>query len=716
MTRAAVTVVVSPVQDPRATRRCLDRLRPALRVRDEIVLLVPVGAPAPHPLPAGVRTLDVAAGESTAAAVQRAAAGARTPLVAELHADVTVTPHWLDRLAAALDDPTVAAAVPRSNQAPVGQAITTGPPAEDFSSIRAFAVDWARRHRDADPIGAGGDLSSACRVRRAPVPGPCEGATVIVPAVYVHHSAEPGCPDLVPVEDPAAPLLSASMIVKDEEDLIAGAIDAVTPFVDEVVVYDTGSSDRTRDIAAEHGATVVTGYWDDDFGAARNRSLAHCSGRWVVWVDADEITEGDPTALRTQLAVTSAEGLVVPIHNLSAGGAGAGFDHAAMRLFRRATGGFHGRLHEQVVHAALGRGVLGEPVDGLRIVHSGYLGERLAAKDKGNRNVELARRALDDERDNGSRAGAGRALANLGRSTALAGDHVGALPLFAQAWEEELTDRVQRETANAAFGSAFTIGDVVTATQWLDRLEAAGGDGLQVGTYRAMILAGDGRLDAADALLRSLPEQSVDADGVRVDGAAAAELHARVLLGLGRTSEAGDQLLAALAAGVSDVHLSEHLRVLESSGRPVEELVAALHPRLRQAFLAQCLQLPAEQGERVLEAMWRSAPSTDVLAAASIVAPHVPVLQALEWSARLRGRGLASECPLVALAGDVERSARDRSVAAAVAYESFADVRAMSLLEQALGDVPDEDTDAVLTELRLLAPGLTAYVEPAAAR
>lgn len=714
MTRPAVTVVVSPVEDPRATRRCLDRLRPSLRVRDEVVLLTSPERPAPSPPPAGVRLVATTPDERLPDALARAIAAASTPLVVELHADAVVTPHWLDRLAAALDDDAVLAVGPRSNHAPVAQLVAGEPPADDFSAIRAYSVDRWRRHGGHTVVTG---LSSACRLRRTADLGSralgVEGRVeVVVDGVYVHHLAEEGCPDLAAAPPVAgAPLLSASFIVKDEEELLAGAIAAVRPFVDEVVVYDTGSTDRTREVAAAAGADVVEGFWDDDFGAARNRSVAHCSGEWVLWVDADELTEGEPAALRAQLATATAEGLVVPIRNLSAGGAGAGFEHAAMRVFRRSTGGFHGRLHEQVVHAGLGRGVHGEPVEGLRIVHSGYLSERLTAKDKGRRNLELARQALEDAAPDSPEAG--RALANLGRSTALAGDHRSALPLFAQAWEHVLTDRVQREVANAAFGSAFTTNDIASAADWLERLDAAGGSPAQCATYRAMILAADGRLAAADELLRALPEHSVDADGVRFDGAAAAELHARVLLGLGRTPEAADQLLGGLAAGVSDVHLSEHLRLVTEAGRSVDDLAAAVHPRLRQAVLAQCLQVPAEQGERVLDALWRREASTDVLAAASLVAPHAAVLQALEWSARLRGRGLGSECPLIALAADPDRSARDRSVAAAVAYESFADVRAMSLLERALADVTDEDTEAVLAELRLLAPGITAYVEPA---
>src|ERR1039458_2321883 len=103
-------------------------------------------------------------------------------------------------------------------------------------------------------------------------------------------------------------LLSASMIVKNETRLIAGCLDSLQDFVDEIVIYDTGSQDRTVEIARAwrgRGAnrvylvpTVIEGEWHDNFADARNASLAACHGRYVLRVDADEVVAGNPANLR----------------------------------------------------------------------------------------------------------------------------------------------------------------------------------------------------------------------------------------------------------------------------------------------------------------------------------------------------------------------------------------------------------------------------------
>ena len=67
--------------------------------------------------------------------------------------------------------------------------------------------------------------------------------------------------------------VSVVMIVKDEEAVLAKSLESTT-WADQVVVYDTGSTDATREIAARYSDTVVEGYWDDDFAGARNRAQA----------------------------------------------------------------------------------------------------------------------------------------------------------------------------------------------------------------------------------------------------------------------------------------------------------------------------------------------------------------------------------------------------------------------------------------------------------
>jgi glycosyltransferase involved in cell wall biosynthesis len=79
------------------------------------------------------------------------------------------------------------------------------------------------------------------------------------------------------------------MIVKDEAKGIGACLHVAKKLVDEIIVVDTGSKDRSLDIAAIFGASTFSYTWDSDFSAARNVSLSHARGDWVLVLDADEI-------------------------------------------------------------------------------------------------------------------------------------------------------------------------------------------------------------------------------------------------------------------------------------------------------------------------------------------------------------------------------------------------------------------------------------------
>src|SRR5207244_8503320 len=83
--------------------------------------------------------------------------------------------------------------------------------------------------------------------------------------------------------------LSLCMIVRDAERSLAAALDSARPFVDEIIVIDTGSTDGTRKIAEDRGARVFDFVWRDDFSAARNYSLEQATGDWIFWMDADDV-------------------------------------------------------------------------------------------------------------------------------------------------------------------------------------------------------------------------------------------------------------------------------------------------------------------------------------------------------------------------------------------------------------------------------------------
>lgn len=85
--------------------------------------------------------------------------------------------------------------------------------------------------------------------------------------------------------------LSLLMLCRDEEDYIARALESVKDVVDEMVVVDTGSRDRTKSIARNFGAKIVEYPWNDHFGEARNAGLEHITGDYVLWMDADEFID-----------------------------------------------------------------------------------------------------------------------------------------------------------------------------------------------------------------------------------------------------------------------------------------------------------------------------------------------------------------------------------------------------------------------------------------
>jgi glycosyltransferase involved in cell wall biosynthesis len=83
--------------------------------------------------------------------------------------------------------------------------------------------------------------------------------------------------------------VSLCMIVKDEEKYLARCLSSVKPIVDEMIVIDTGSIDRSKDIAIAFGARVYDYDWDNDFAAARNHSISKASGDWILVMDGDEV-------------------------------------------------------------------------------------------------------------------------------------------------------------------------------------------------------------------------------------------------------------------------------------------------------------------------------------------------------------------------------------------------------------------------------------------
>lgn len=94
-------------------------------------------------------------------------------------------------------------------------------------------------------------------------------------------------------------MISLCMITRNEERFLARCLGSVQPIVDEIIVVDTGSVDRTREIAGLFQARIYDFKWTDNFSAARNFSLSKASGDWIFSLDADEcISEHDHIAFK----------------------------------------------------------------------------------------------------------------------------------------------------------------------------------------------------------------------------------------------------------------------------------------------------------------------------------------------------------------------------------------------------------------------------------
>lgn len=83
--------------------------------------------------------------------------------------------------------------------------------------------------------------------------------------------------------------ISLCMIVKDEELTIARCLDCVKDIVDEIILVDTGSTDKTKDIAEKHSSTIYDFKWIDDFSAARNYAFSKATKDYILWLDADDV-------------------------------------------------------------------------------------------------------------------------------------------------------------------------------------------------------------------------------------------------------------------------------------------------------------------------------------------------------------------------------------------------------------------------------------------
>jgi len=182
------------------------------------------------------------------------------------------------------------------------------------------------------------------------------------------------------------------MIVRNEARSLSRCLNSMRPWVDRMVIVDTGSADDTVAIAESFGAEVHHMIWPDDFALARNRALDLAKGDWHVVLDADEwLSNGGESLLKLRTMAPDFVGTVT----VNSVYVQSGIQACAPTALSRVLPGhvrYVGRIHEQPVHAC--------PLRDLPVVieHDGYLPAQM--DQKSDRNLRLLLRALDEEPDN----------------------------------------------------------------------------------------------------------------------------------------------------------------------------------------------------------------------------------------------------------------------------------------------------------------------------
>lgn len=196
-----------------------------------------------------------------------------------------------------------------------------------------------------------------------------------------------------------SPTLSICLIVRNEEDVIARCLQSIRSIADEIIVVDTGSTDRTIDICREYGARVLTHEWQDHFAMARNFGLEQATGDWIMWLDADEeLAKEDRDEVKALLPTLDKD--IYSIHLINFIGDSINendtYHISHTRLFRNNKGfKFQFSIHEILNIKDVLPNQDESQIETLpiKLYHYGYLNDVTHAKNKNERNIALLHKA-----------------------------------------------------------------------------------------------------------------------------------------------------------------------------------------------------------------------------------------------------------------------------------------------------------------------------------
>lgn len=379
--------------------------------------------------------------------------------------------------------------------------------------------------------------------------------------------------------------ISACVFVRDDMQDMRTWLENAAVYADERIVIDTGSTDGTRALAAEAGATVYDIPWQDDFAAARNETLVRATGTWAVLLDADE-SFFDPAEVRSYLAMADVilpqvDAILLPIVHVDEDDGGQEIARAPhVRLLRMGRGLYYeGRVHE-VLKKRDGEPILYHERAALSIRHVGYSSGRI--REKHLRNLALLQEEIARC---GMRPGDARYLADIFFGL---GKYASALAYAHAALEEKVQARGAQSHLYHLLLSCMAQEECTAAEQISAARRACEAFPLLPdfhGRLGLLCAAGGERAEAMHELTRAkeleaLPEdESGEASSFAQYAGAVAAARARLLMEIGDFAAAEQEVFYALQRGGAqedalDVYVEMH------RAEPPSVLLSALRQRI----------------------------------------------------------------------------------------------------------------------------------------
>ncbi len=196
--------------------------------------------------------------------------------------------------------------------------------------------------------------------------------------------------------------ISVCIIAKNEEKNIKSCLEALKPYHFEIIIVDTGSTDRTKSIARRYTRHIYDYEWCNDFSAARNFSIEKASNDWILVVDCDEILQrfNQENVAAYMEEYPTRIGMITRMDEIPDPTGKITYENSMIeRLFHRDYYHYESIIHEQVMPLTNKPYESGIPIHVI-FVHTGYNIPKEQLNEKNRRNIQLLEEAVLSEPDN----------------------------------------------------------------------------------------------------------------------------------------------------------------------------------------------------------------------------------------------------------------------------------------------------------------------------